>query len=114
MNVEQTSAGEVQIFRITGRLDSTTAPAFEAQVLPTVRPGSNRIVFDFTAVDYVSSAGLRTVLLAAKQTRATQGGFAIFGMSPAIFQVFKMSGFARIIALFDDEAQAVNAARGSP
>ena len=112
MNVEQTSVGEVQIFRITGRLDSTTSPAFEAKVLPTVRPGANRIVFDFTAVDYVSSAGLRTVLLAAKQTRATQGGFAIFGMSQPIFHVFKMSGFARIIPLFDDEAQAVSAAAG--
>jgi anti-sigma B factor antagonist len=112
MNVEQTSVGEVQIFRITGRLDSTTSPAFEAQVLPTVRPGANRILFDFTAVDYVSSAGLRTVLLAAKQTRATQDGFAIFSMSQSIFQVFKMSGFARVIPLFDDEARAVSAAAG--
>ena len=110
MDVQRTSVGEVQVFRIKGRLDSTSSPAFEAQVLPTIRPGSDRIVFDFTGVDYVSSAGLRVVLLAAKQTRATQGGFAMFGMSEPIHHVFKMSGFARIIPLFDDEAQAVSAA----
>ncbi len=113
MDVERASVGDVEIFRITGRLDSTSSPAFEAQILPSVRPGANRIVFDFTGVDYVSSAGLRVVLLAAKQTRATQGGFAIFGMSQPVFHVFKMSGFARIIPLFDDEAQAVSAAGAS-
>ncbi len=112
MDVERTSVGEVQVFRITGRLDSSSSPAFEAQVLPSVRPGANRIVLDFSNVEYVSSAGLRVVLLAAKQTRATQGGFAIFGMSQPVHQVFKMSGFARIIPLFDDETQAVTAAGG--
>ena len=60
----------------------------------------------------MSSAGLRGVLLTAKQTRATQGAFAIFGMSAAVHHVFKMSGFARIIPLFDGEAQAVRATGG--
>lgn len=112
MDVERTSVGEVQVFRITGRLDSGTSPAFEAQVLSVIRPGANRVVLDFTSVDFVSSAGLRVVLLAAKQTRATQGGFAIFGMAKPIHHVFQMSGFARIIALFDTEAEAVAAAGG--
>ena len=112
MDVERDSVGEVQVFRIKGRLDSGTSPAFEAQVLSVIRPGANRVVLDFTAVDYVSSAGLRVVLLAAKQTRATQGGFAIFGMAAPIHHVFQMSGFARIIALFPTEAEAVSAAAG--
>lgn len=112
MNVERTSVGEVQVFRIAGRLDSGTSPAFEAQVLSVIRPGANRVVLDFTGVEYVSSAGLRVVLLAAKQTRATQGGFAIYGMAKPIHHVFQMSGFARIIALFDSEAEAVAAAGG--
>jgi anti-anti-sigma factor len=107
MDVERAILGEVQVFRIKGRLDSATAPAFEAEVLKVIRPGANRVVLDFNAVDYVSSAGLRVVLLAAKQTRATQGGFAIFGMAKPIHHVFQMSGFARIIALFDTEAEAL-------
>ena len=113
MEVERTSVGEVQVFRIKGRLDSGTSPAFEAEVLKVIRPGANRVVLDFSAVDYVSSAGLRVVLLAAKQTRATQGGFAIFGMAKAIHHVFQMSGFARIIPLFESEAEAVTSAGGS-
>lgn len=113
MDVERISVGEVQVFRITGRLDSGTSPAFEAQVLKVIRPGANRVVLDFSKVDYVSSAGLRVVLLAAKQTRATQGGFAIFGMAKAIHHVFEMSGFARIIKLFDTEQEAVASASGT-
>lgn len=112
MEVERTTNGEVAVFRIIGRLDSSNSPAFEASVLPSIRPGSNRVVLDFTALDYVSSAGLRVVLLAAKQTRATQGAFAIFGMSKSILHVFQMSGFARIIALFNTEAEAVASASG--
>jgi anti-anti-sigma factor len=112
MEVERTNRDGVQVFRITGRLDSGTSPAFEAQVLPVIRPEANRVVLDFTGVDYVSSAGLRVVLLVAKQTRATQGAFAIFGMAKSIHHVFQMSGFARIIALFDTEADAVAAAGG--
>ncbi len=112
MDVERVSMGEVQVFRITGRLDSGTSPAFEAEVLKTIRPGANRVVLDFTKLDYVSSAGLRVVLLAAKQTRATQGAFAIFGMAKPILHVFQMSGFARIIALFDTEAEALASAGG--
>jgi anti-anti-sigma factor len=114
MDVEQTSVGGVQVFRIKGRLDSGTSMAFEAAVLKTIGPGTNRVVLDFTQVDYVSSAGLRVVLLAAKQTRAQQGGFAIFGMAKPIHHVFEMSGFARIIALFDTEAAAVASAGGTP
>ena len=113
MDIDRSSMGEVQIVRVAGRLDSTSSPAFEAQVLPGIRPGANRVVLDFSALDYVSSAGLRVVLLIAKQTRATQGGFAIFGMPAAVHHVFRMSGFARIIPLFGTEAEAVGSASGS-
>ncbi len=113
MDIERTSVGEVQVFRITGRLDSGTSPAFEAQVLKVIRPGANRVVLDFSKVDYVSSAGLRAVLLAAKQTRATQGGFAIYGMARPIYHVFEMSGFARIIKLFEGEPEAIASAAGA-
>ena len=107
MELDRTPIGDVQVIGITGRLDSATSPAFEAQVLPSIRPGSNRVVLDFTGVEYVSSAGLRVVLLAAKQTRATQGAFAICGMAAPIHHVFQMSGFARIIALYPTRDEAV-------
>jgi anti-sigma B factor antagonist len=107
MDIERVEIGAAQVFRIDGRLDSTTSPAFEAQILKMIRPGENRVVLDFTSVTYVSSAGLRVVLLTAKQTRASQGGFAIFGMAKAVHDVFRISGFAKIIALFDTEPEAV-------
>ena len=113
MEVERTALGNVAVFRLRGRLDSSTSPALESAVLPAVQGGAHRLVFDFTQVDYVSSAGLRVVLLTAKQARSAGGGFAIFGMSKPIRHVFDMSGFSRIIALFDAETEAVSAAGGS-
>lgn len=110
MEVNRTALGKVEIFRLKGRLDSSSSPALEATVLPAIKAGAHRIVFDLSQVEYVSSAGLRVVLLAAKQARVTGGGFAIFGMSKPIRHVFDMSGFSRIIALFDTEAEAVSAA----
>lgn len=110
MEVDRTALGNVAMFRLKGRLDSSTSPALEFAVLPAIQAGAHRLVFDFSQVEYVSSAGLRVVLLAAKQARVTGGGFAIFGMSKPIRHVFDMSGFSRIIALFDTEAEAVSAA----
>ena len=110
MEVERSSSGGVQVFRITGRLDSTTSLAFESKVLALLCPEVNRVALDFTGVDYVSSAGLRVVLLAAKKAKALAGGFAIFGMAQPVQHVFQMSGFSRIIPLFPTEAEAVAAA----
>lgn len=110
MEVEQAGIGGVQVFRIRGRFDSTTSPAFEERVRSAVRGGANRLVFDFNGLDYVSSAGLRVVLLAAKQTRAAGGAFAVFGLKPTVEQVFRMSGFSGIIQVLPTEAEALAAA----
>ena len=114
MDVLRSTAGGVDVFRITGRLDSTSSAGFEAQVLSAIGAETNRVVLDFSGVDYVSSAGLRVVLLAAKKVKANSGGFAIFGMVQTVQQVFQMSGFSRIIALFATEDEAVAEAGSAP
>lgn len=68
------------------------------------------LVLDFGCVEFVSSAALRVVLLAAKETRAKGGGFAIYGLREAVRRVFDISGFARVITMAGSEADAVAAA----
>lgn len=113
MKIEQIDGDGVRVFRLTGRLDSTTSPGFETGVIKTIGPDASRVVLDFTAVDYVSSAGLRVVLMAAKQARAARGGFATFGMADPIRHVFDMSGFSKIIPVFGSMDDAVAAVQGA-
>ncbi len=87
------------------RVDSASAKAFEGRVLAAVNTGAAKIVIDFSEMDYISSAGLRVVLVGAKMTRAPRK-FALCGMKPHIREVFDVSGFAKILSIQPDRAAA--------
>jgi len=57
-------------------------------------------------VTYISSAGLRVIVLSAKQAKAANGGFAVFGLQPAVSEVFEVAGFRTIIPIVSSEADA--------
>lgn len=90
------------------RVDSATAKAFEAKVLQVVNSGVAKIIMDFSEMDYISSAGLRVVLVGAKMTRAPRK-FVLCSMKPHIREVFDVSGFARILTILPDRDAALAA-----
>ena len=61
--------------------------------------GAQRLVFDFTSLDYISSAGLRVVLLAGKKLRASKGKMVLVGLQDMVREVFEMSGFLALFAV---------------
>ena len=69
---EQKSAGVVTL-RLSGRLDTTTAPAFEDKILGRIESGERHVVIDLAQLDYISSAGLRVIVLAGKRLSAANG-----------------------------------------
>ncbi len=80
-----------------GRLDSTTGPALESELVAIIDGGSSRLLLDFSELLYISSAGLRVVLLAAKRLKASNGRLALCSLNAQIAEVFKISGFDAII-----------------
>lgn len=98
--------GGTVVHRLSGRLDTATSAAAERGILGALAPGQARVLLDMREVAYVSSAGLRVVLLAAKQAKAAAGGVALFGLQPAVRDVFDISGFSRILAIAPGEAEA--------
>jgi anti-anti-sigma factor len=94
-----------------GRLDSHTAPGFEQEVLAAVAGGTTHMLIDFSNVQYISSAGLRIVLIAAKKMKAAGGKLALCELSDAIAEVFKISGFSSILDIHADQASALAALR---
>lgn len=108
MDVREEKVGDVSILVPVARVDSSTAKAFEARVLAVVNSGAPKVVIDFSQLDYISSAGLRVVLVGAKMTRAPRK-FALCGMKPHIREVFDVSGFAKILQIHPDRDAVIAA-----
>ena len=108
MEIREEQADGVMVLVPIARVDSATAKAFEGRVLAAVNTGAAKIIIDFAELDYISSAGLRVVLVGAKMTRAPRK-FALCGMKPHIREIFDVSGFARILTILPDRAAALSA-----
>ncbi len=106
MEIKEDNSGDATVLVPVARVDSATAKAFEGKVLQVVNSGVSRIVVDFAELDYISSAGLRVVLVGAKMTRAPRK-FVLCGMKPHIREVFDVSGFAKILNIQADRAAAL-------
>lgn len=90
-----------------GRLDGASAPAAEQEVKALIDAGKTSVVIDLAQVDYVSSAGLRVLLLAAKGCRAQGGQAVLAGVAPAVLEVLRMSGFDKLLQVLPDRDSAV-------
>ena len=108
MEIREDQADGAIILAPVASVDSATAKAFEVRVLAAVNSGAGKIVIDFAELDYISSAGLRVVLVGAKMTRAPRK-FALCGMKPHIREIFDVSGFARILTILPDRGAALSA-----
>ena len=82
---------------VVGRLDTTTAPQLEAELKQSIS-GVEKLVLDFEALEYLSSAGLR-VLLAAQKVMNKQGEMVIRNVNETIAEIFEITGFADILTI---------------
>ena len=97
MDINKISDGEKLTIAITGRLDTNSSPKLEAELRQSVN-GVTELVFDFSNVEYISSAGLR-VLLAAQKVMNRQGKMKLVGVSEDVMEVFETTGFADILTI---------------
>ena len=93
MNIEHGTQDHVTVLAPTGRIDTTTSGAVEDAVRDAVDAGARALIIDFTAVDYISSAGLRVFLVLAKRLRDLGGRLVLCGMGQPVRQVFQLAGF---------------------
>lgn len=101
------TSGDILIIKPQGLLNSNNAPDLEAQVLALVDEGARKLLLDFTALDYVSSAGLRVVLVLAKRLKKEGGHLVLCSMQPHVREVFDISGFLTILNVEPDRASAM-------
>jgi anti-sigma B factor antagonist len=108
MDISETSRDGALVIAATGRIDSSTAAALEA-VLPERVREQKITILSLADVLYVSSAGLRVLLIGAKAAKATGNKLILTGLSPAVREVFDISGFSKIFTIEDDVEAALAA-----
>lgn len=97
MTIHKNRTDNTLTLAIEGRLDTTTAPALEAVVKEEL-DGVTALVFDFTELAYISSAGLR-VMLTAQKIMKQQGTMKVTGVNDVVMEVFDITGFSEILSI---------------
>jgi anti-anti-sigma factor len=101
MNIAKIENEDVVCLKIDGRLDAKTAADAEATVKGLLKEGRRKLLFDLSQMDYISSAGLRVILMAVKELRSKQGKVVLCRLTPYVKEIFDVSNFASIIPIAD-------------
>jgi len=109
MGIKAERAGGTLIARADGRIDSSNSREFHSELEAAIADSDTSVVLDFADVSYISSAGMRVVLMTARSLQQSGTALVLCAMNDSIRGVFKMSGFDKIIAVHDSRAEALSA-----
>jgi anti-anti-sigma factor len=107
MDITTRMQNGVTLVVFAGSLDSNTSPKAQQEIDGVLAAGARKVAIDCTALDYISSAGLRVMLGAAKKLNGAGSGLRLFGLNQSVREVFDISGFSKILAVFNTEADAL-------
>jgi anti-anti-sigma factor len=106
-----TRESAVTVFSVTGRLDALAAPDMEGKLNRWLEQNETKLVIDMRGLDYISSAGLRVLLSAAKKIKARGGVLFLAHLQTCVMHVFEISGFSSIIPIYETVEAARDAAK---
>jgi len=107
MKIVNEMKGACMLVSVEGRMDALTAPEFEKACADFLDQGETNVVVDFAGLEYISSAGLRSILASAKKLKSKGGDLRFCGLTGMVEEVFRISGFQAmftIVPSFDDIA----------
>lgn len=109
MEIIEEAKGRVAVVKARGRLDSATSGSFAQRLDHLASAPEARMVVDFSGVDFVSSAGLRAVLLVVKKVKSANGAVALCAVQAPVLEVLDITGFASMIDIHSDLTSALAA-----
>lgn len=109
MEIQQETEGNVNILAIKGRLDVTTTPDLEEAFNKLFQGNPSKILADCADLEYISSAGLRALLSAAKTAKKIGGKIVLCTLNKNVAQIFEISGFNSIFDIYPSRAAALAA-----
>jgi anti-anti-sigma factor len=107
MKIHEETQGGATVIAPHGRVDSSSAPELETHLLGGLGAGKTQLVVDFASVEYISSAGLRVLLMLAKKLQSTGGRLVLCTMPESVRLVFELAGFLPIFEIEETREAAV-------
>ena len=102
---------EVRVVSVIGFLDAHTFPELENKLNALIDDGVQYVVLDFGRLEYISSAGLGVLIGVAKKVREKSGDLKLVNLSEKILRIVTLLGFSRILQIFEEQAQALDAVK---
>lgn len=112
MEISERKVSDVCVVGISGRLDSATSDSLGQRLHELIDRGERRVVIDADKLEYISSTGLRVLLVAAKRLKSADGRIVLSSLKPHILEVFEIAGFKSIFPIYgstDQAAQQISA-----
>lgn len=107
MEISIDKQSKAVVVAVKGRMDAVSAPEFESTMADHIATGANRFVVDCSALEYISSAGLRSLLITVKTLKARDGELVFAALGDVVREVFEIAGFETIFPVFDSTHAAL-------
>ncbi len=109
MEISEEKKGNVMVFTLSGRLDSSTSSEVDNKILDAIEGGAHDVILDFSSLDYISSAGIRVLVHCHKELEKKQGNIFLAAVPKPIENVLYITGFLPYFKVYDGQAQALAA-----
>lgn len=109
MQLDETRREATLVLSPQGRLDAHSTPAFHDRLLGYIDAGERSVLLDLSRLDYIGSAGLRTLLSASKRLNELGGRFGLSAPTAHVAEVLRISGFDTVVDIYPDAATALAA-----
>ena len=107
MDINTKKEKGIPVVSVKGRIDAVTAPEFEKSLSEIITSGEKTVLINLENLEYISSAGLRSILATAKRLKSENGKMLFTGLKGPVEEVFKISGFYSIFTIFESEGAAL-------
>jgi anti-sigma B factor antagonist len=108
MEIKTTHFKRCDLIALSGRFDSSTAPALDKALRESIEQGTFHIVLNLSGVEYFGSAAIRALVVAYKECRRwNRGDVRLAAIPDKVRQVFDIAGISPLVTIFDDDVAAV-------
>lgn len=107
MEINTRKERDITIVSVTGRMGEVTAPAFEEKMREFIAHEEKKFVVDLGELEYISSAGLRSILAIAKLLKDKSGTIVLSGLTGSVKDVFEISQFISIFTIYNNPEEAL-------
>ncbi len=107
MEINEEQKGNATVFTLKGRLDSATSTEVDKKIIHSIESGSKNVILDFSALDYISSAGIRVLVHCHKEIEKKHGRIFLAGVPKPIENVLYITGFLPYFKVYDRLTHAI-------